>query len=47
MTDQARQLQREYISKWRKAHPEKQREYNRRYWERKAQKARETNEKSG
>ncbi|MBR6208908.1 MAG: phosphatase [Oscillospiraceae bacterium] len=35
----AEELRRKYLKEWRKQHPEKVREYNRRYWERKAQKA--------
>lgn len=47
MTDQAKQIQREYIRKWRANNPDKQREYNRRYWEKKAKEAQRQNEKSG
>ena len=35
----AGELRRKYLKEWRKQHPEKVKEYNRRYWERKAQKA--------
>lgn len=47
MTDQAKQARRDYLNKWRRDNPEKQKEYNRRYWENRAKRAQETNEKSG
>lgn len=37
--ERAAELQREYVREYRRRHPEKVREWNRRYWERKAQKA--------
>lgn len=36
MTEAAKKARREYIRKWRRDHPEKVRETNRRYWEKKA-----------
>ena len=36
MTDEARAAQRAYLAAWRKKNPEKVREQNRRYWEKKA-----------
>lgn len=37
MTPEARQAMRDYHREYRKQHPEKKREYNSRYWEKKAQ----------
>lgn len=37
MTNAAREVQREYMRKWRKKNPDKVREKNKRYWEKKAQ----------
>lgn len=37
VSDAARMAQREYARQWRRKNPEKVRESNRRYWERKAQ----------
>lgn len=39
ISDAAKIVQREYLRSWRKQHPEKVREYNRSYWERRAEKA--------
>ena len=36
MTDAAREAQRAYMREWRKRNPERVREKNQRYWERKA-----------
>lgn len=36
MEQKARELQREYQRQWRKKNPDKVREKNRRYWEKKA-----------
>lgn len=47
MTDQAKEARNAYMKAWRAKHPNKQTEYNRKYWERKAQEAQEVNEKSG
>ena len=38
-SESAEELRRKYLKECRKQHPEKVKEYNRRYWERKAQKA--------
>lgn len=35
-SEKAREAQRKYQREWRKTHPEKVREKNRRYWEKKA-----------
>lgn len=37
ISEQARAAQREYLREWRRKNPDKVRENNRRYWERKAQ----------
>lgn len=37
MNDEAQQVRREYQKHWRQQNPEKVREYQKRYWERKAQ----------
>lgn len=37
--ERAAELQRQYVREYRRRHPEKVREWNRAYWERKAQKA--------
>ena len=42
MTNEARAAQRAYLAEWRKRNPEKVRENNRRYWEKKAKKIRES-----
>ena len=39
MSKVAREAQRQYNREWNKANPEKRREYNRRYWEKKAAQA--------
>lgn len=39
ISEQARAAQREYLREWRRKNPDKVRENNRRYWERKAQQA--------
>lgn len=39
MTDAAKQARRAYIRAWNKAHPEKIKEYQERYWTRKAEAA--------
>lgn len=36
-------LQREYLRAWRKRNPEKVKQYNREYWQRKAEKKRKEN----
>lgn len=36
MTDQAKKQRNEYAKKWREANKEKTKEYNARYWEKKA-----------
>lgn len=38
LSDKAREAQRKYQRKWRMENPEKVREKNRRYWEKKARK---------
>lgn len=38
MTDQAKKQRNEYAKKWREANKEKTKEYNQRYWEKKASK---------
>ena len=38
LSDEARQFKNAYLRKWRAANPEKVREHNRRYWERRYQK---------
>lgn len=42
MTDEAKKARSEYMKKWRKRNPEKEREYKARYWERKATKMKES-----
>jgi hypothetical protein len=37
MTEEAKAKRREYFKQWRKANKEKAKEYNARYWEKKAQ----------
>ena len=37
ISEQAKAAQREYLREWRRRNPEKVRENNRRYWERKAE----------
>ena len=37
LSQEAKQARREYLREWRRSRPEKVREYNQRYWERKAQ----------
>ena len=41
MTDAAREAQRAYMREWRKKNPERVREKNQRYWERKAKQIQE------
>lgn len=41
MTDDARKAKNEYLRRWRAAHKEKVREYNDRYWNKKAATAEE------
>lgn len=41
ISDAAKELRKAYYKEWRKKNPEKVREKNRRYWERKALKERE------
>lgn len=41
MTDAAREAQRTYMREWRKKNPERVREKNQRYWERKAKQMQE------
>lgn len=36
LSEQARALRKNYMRKWRQAHPEKDREYHVRYWNKKA-----------
>lgn len=36
-SEQARELQRQYLREWRKKNPGKLRQYNKTYWERRAQ----------
>lgn len=42
VSDAARMAQREYARQWRRKNPDKVREKNRRYWERKAQQMQES-----
>ena len=44
LSDEAREAQRRYQREWRKAHPDRVREKNRQYWERKAQREAEQQE---
>jgi hypothetical protein len=37
MTEKAKEARRLYYREWRKKNPEKEREYHRRYWDKKAQ----------
>ena len=37
-SEQARELQRQYLREWRRKNPAKLRQYNKAYWERRAQK---------
>ena len=37
ISEKAKEAQREYLREWRRKNPDKVREQNRRYWERKAQ----------
>lgn len=37
MTDEARQARNAYMAEWRKRHPEKEREYKEKYWQRRAE----------
>lgn len=37
MTEEAKEARRKYMERWRKAHPEKQKEYTEAYWEKVAQ----------
>ena len=46
MTEKAKAAQRAYLAAWRRKNPGKVQEYNRRYWEKRAEKQME-NEKSG
>lgn len=39
MTNAAKEAQREYTRRWRRANPDKVRDYNARYWEKKAKEA--------
>lgn len=41
ISDEAREAQRAYFREWRKKNPDKIREKNRRYWEKKAEKAKQ------
>ena len=36
LEEHAKELQREALNKWRKAHPDRVKEYNKRYWLKKA-----------
>lgn len=42
MTDAAREAQRAYMREWRKKNPERVREKNKRYWEKRAQQLQES-----
>ena len=42
--EKAAELQRQYVREYRRRHPEKVGEWNRAYWERKAQKAAKSND---
>lgn len=46
MTDQAREARREYMKQWRANNQERTREYNRRYWAKKAEEAASERKKS-
>lgn len=43
MDERVRQVKREYYRNWRRANPDKVKEYQRRYWERKARQINPTN----
>ena len=47
MSDAAKKARAEYTRKYRKEHPEKVREWNRRFWEKQAEKAEEQNSMVG
>lgn len=42
MTDAAREAQRAYMREWRKKNPDRVREKNKRYWEKRAQRQQES-----
>lgn len=42
MTDAAREAQRAYMREWRKKNPERVREKNKRYWEKRARRSQES-----
>ena len=46
MTAEAKAARAEYMREWRRKHPDKQREYTARTWERKAQQKREMTERT-
>ena len=46
LTEKAKELRREYARKWRAANPDKIRDAQRRYWERRAKEAEEIREKA-
>lgn len=39
LSEEARQKRNEYVRNWKRAHPEKRKEYQRRFWEKQAAKA--------
>ena len=43
---QAAELRRAYLQEWRKKNPEKVRQYNREYWQRKAAKAKQEEQRN-
>ena len=44
--ERAKDLQRQYLKAWRKKNPDKVRQYNKAYWERKAQRREAENEQT-
>ena len=44
LTEEAKRVRREYNAKWQREHPDKVREYHRRYWEKQAAKRRAKDE---
>lgn len=41
MSEEAKQVQRDYMNNWRRNNPEKVKEYNKTYWENKAKELKE------
>lgn len=41
MSDEAKQVRKDYIKKWRKNNPERVKKYNKNYWEKKAKELKE------